>query len=453
MNTAQLTLLLAGALLLSACERPSKPPKPVVSVTAKPGTLSPIASAAAARLDAPALPLSAMALLGRKIFHDTSLSASGKLSCASCHNPQHAYAPPNSLAVQLGGPQMNLQGGRAVPSLTYLERTPHFVIRPDTKFDPDDRGAVKAARPSVIGAQSAPDSGIVQVAQAVPEGGMDWDGRAATLPDQAGGPLFDPREMANRDGPALLAKLKAAPYASELVALFGAQVFDASASGLSSVYLALARYQAEDRSFHAYDSKFDYYLAGRTTLSQQELRGLTLFDDPKKGNCAACHLDKPSKNRLAPVFTDYEFEALAVPRNRQLAVNRDPAYFDEGLCGPSRKDMSTQQVYCGMFKTPTLRNVATRQVFFHNGVFHSLEDVVKFYVQRETQPEEWYPHRADGSVQLYDDLPPAHRANVDIADAPFNQHRGDQPALSDSEIKDVVAFLQTLTDGYRPVRQ
>ena len=107
-----------------------------------------------------------------------------------------------------------------------------------------------------------------------------------------------------------------------------------------------------------------------------------------------------------------------------------------------------RQIFCGLFKTPTLRNVATRQTFFHNGEFHSLEDVVRFYVERETRPEKWYPHKSDGTVEMYDDLPPSHRVNVDISDAPFTGHRGDKPALNDQEIKDVVAFLRTLTDNY-----
>ncbi len=371
-----------------------------------------------------------MAQLGKKIFFDSSLSGSGKMSCASCHSPEHAYAPANALAAQLGGPRMNRQGDRAVPSLTYLERTPRFMIRPDTTIEAGEGGTAKAARPMV------------------PEGGMDRDGRMATVADQASGPLFDPREMANRNGPALVAKLTEAPYANEFIAVFGREVLRSPSRSLADMYLALARYQAEDRSFHPYNSKFDYYLAGRVQLSEQELRGLKLFDDPKKGNCAACHLDKPTKNRLAPVFTDYQFEALGAPRNKDLIVNRDPAFFDEGLCGPVRRDLAKQQNDCGLFKTPTLRNIATRQVFFHNGAFHSLEDVIRFYVERDTRPEKWYPHKADGTVEMYDDLPPASRANVDVDDAPFNRHHGDEPALNDKEIKDVVAFLKTLTDGY-----
>jgi cytochrome c peroxidase len=413
-------------------------------------TPSAVAQAAAARLDALAIPLSAMARVGQKIFFDPNLSGSGTMSCASCHDPSHAYAPANSLAVQLGGSKLRIQGVRAVPSLSYLERTPRFMVHLDTAFDPDEGRPLKAHRPAATNLKPGTMEALnaLQADQVVPEGGMDWDGRVAVLADQAGGPLLDAREMANQDGPELLAKLKAAPYADELVAVFGSKIFSSPSTGLANVYLALARFQMEDRSFHTYNSKFDYYLAGRAQLTSQEMRGLKLFDDPHKGNCAACHLDKPTKNRLAPVFTDYEFEALGVPRNRRLSVNRDAAYFDEGLCGPLRKD-ATKNSYCGLFKTPTLRNVATRRVFFHNGEIHSLEDAVRFYVERDTRPEKWYPHRADGTVVMYDDLPAADAVNVDVTDAPFNRHRGEKPALNEPEIKDVVAFLNTLTDGYQ----
>jgi cytochrome c peroxidase len=414
-----------------------------------------VEQAAAARLDARAVPLSAMARLGQKMFFDPSLSGSGKMSCATCHSPNHAYAPANSLPAQLGGSELRTQGLRAVPTLTYLERTPRFMVRLDTAFDPDEHRLPKATRTTANSSQdtrtglgNSPNA--IQAEEVVPEGGMDWDGRASTLAEQPSGPFLDPREMANRDGAELLTKLKAAPYAGEFVGVFGPAAFSSPTTGLTYMYLALARFQAEDRSFHAYNSKFDYYLAGRAQLTAKELRGLKLFDDPDKGNCGACHLDKPTKNRLAAAFTDYEFEALGVPRNRRLSANRDAAYFDEGLCGPLRKDLPKPS-YCGLFKTPTLRNVATRQVFFHNGEVHSLEDAVRFYVERETRPEKWYPRRADGTIEMYDDLPAEHRVNIDVKDAPFNRRRGEEPALNEKEISDVVAFLKTLTDNYEPV--
>jgi len=95
--------------------------------------------------------------------------------------------------------------------------------------------------------------------------------------------------------------------------------------------------------------------------------------------------------------------------------------------------------YCGLFRTPTLRNVATRRSFFHNGVFHSLKEVIEFYVERDTKPEKW-PGR-------FDDLPVAFQGNVNT-DPPFGRKPGDMPSLSDEEIQDVIAFLETLTDGY-----
>jgi len=414
-----------------------------------------VCDAPAAAPSAPEAQLSAAAQLGRAMFYDKTLSGSGKMACASCHDPAHAYAAPNALAVQFGGPDGRRQGLRAVPSLTYREHTPPFVIGPDTHPDDDDHAAVAAAASAARGtdmrlaASKATASAAVQ--EMVPQGGMDWDGRAKTLPDQAGGPLLDPREMANADAAQLMAKLAAAPYAGQMRQLFGPGVFTTPSLALGEAYFALARFQSEDPSFHRYDSKFDHYLAGEAVLSAQEQRGLKWFDDPKKGNCASCHLDKPSKaGGFAPVFTDYQFEALAAPRNPAIPANRDPHYADMGLCGPLRQDMKGEQRYCGYFKTPSLRNVATRKVFFHNGVFHSLTEVLRFYVERETRPERWYPRAADGRLKLYDDLPAATQRNVDVADAPFDRHRGQSPALTESEIADVVAFLKTLDDGYRP---
>ena len=98
----------------------------------------------------PVAPFSAMAQLGRQIFYDPSLSSSGKLSCASCHSPDHAYGPPNDGPVMLGGSTLTRQGARAVPSLTYLDRQPDFSIGPD---DPRSRerqsGGDGRARPDL----------------------------------------------------------------------------------------------------------------------------------------------------------------------------------------------------------------------------------------------------------------------------------------------------------------
>ena len=404
--------------------------------------------------------LSAVAQLGRKMFFDPSLSGSGQLACASCHSPSHAYGPPNDLAVQFGGPDMKRQGVRAVPSLRYLEHAPNFSIGPSTELADNDPPPPDAAAPAA--GPSGGDVKITAIAKAdavaraaaeatVPRGGLDWDGRANTMQAQALGPLLDPNEMDNRSAEDVLDRLKRAPYAGDLKKLFGPLIFNQPELALDEALFALARFQAEDPSFHPYDSKYDAFLAGKAELSEAEARGLKLFDDPQKGNCSSCHIDQATRDGVfQPVFTDFQFEALGAPRNHDIPANSDPHVHDLGLCGPMRKDYASTTAYCGLFKTPTLRNAAIRKVFFHNGVFHSLEEVMHFYVERETNPSKWYPKLPDGTVDRYNDVPPEYRSNVDIVDAPFDRKLGDPPALNDTEIADIVAFIKTLTDGYRP---
>jgi cytochrome c peroxidase len=405
--------------------------------------------------------LSAVAQLGRKMFFDVTLSSSGQLSCASCHSPAAAYGPPNNLAVQLGGPDMKHAGIRAVPSLRYLEHTPNFSIGPNQEMADNDpvpleTGAPTAAIPAgTTKVSTVAKADLTAAARAaaeanVPQGGLDWDGRANTFQDQALGPLLDPNEMDNHSAADVLERLKRTAYADDLKKLFGANIFNQPELALDEAMFALARFQAEEPSFHPYDSKYDAYLAGKAELSAAEQHGLKLFDDPLKGNCSSCHIDRPSRDGLfRPAFTDYQFEALGAPRNRELAANRDPDFHDLGMCGPMRKDYTNAAAYCGLFKTPTLRNVATRKVFFHNGVFRSLDQVLHFYVERETNPAKWYPKRPNGEIDRYDDLPVQYRGNVDTFDAPYDRKLGETPALNDSEIADIITFLATLTDGYR----
>ena len=111
--------------------------------------------------------------------------------------------------------------------------------------------------------------------------------------------------------------------------------------------------------------------------------------------------------------------------------------------------MSTDTQYCGLFMTPTLRNVATRHVFFHNAVFSSLKQVLDFYNFRDTSPQRIYPRGADGTVEKFNDLPPLYRTNVDVTDPPFDRKIGDPPAMTDADEDDIIAFLKTLVDGYQ----
>jgi len=400
--------------------------------------------------------LSAAAELGRKIFADTALSASGSQSCGSCHVAAFAFTadrtaagPDHGSVVPLGGPGMDLPGFRDAPSLMYLSFSPDF------HFDSDGS----------------------------PNGGFFRDGRAGTLADQAVDPFITPFEMANADAAAVIARLRTRPYIADFIALYGAAVLDEPDTALKRIGAALAAFETESSDFHPFSSKYDSWQDGQATLSAQELRGLALFNDPSKGNCAACHPSTSADGHTPALFTDFSYDNLGVPRNGAIPAN-DPAaaqgyvpinsadgvhdYYDLGICGPFRDDggLNTSGL-CGAFKVPTLRNIALTAPYFHNGRFATLRDAIGFYVRRDTNPEEFYPTDAAGNVTKFDDLPAAYGGqfivnihvpgsdspyvgNVNTLEIPYNRHIGEAPALSAAEINDVIAFLCTLTDGFDP---
>ncbi len=363
----------------------------------------------------------AMTAVGRALFFDESLSASGRTSCAACHDPARAFGPPNDQPVQRGGIDSRRPGVRAVPSLMYTQNVPPFA---EHYFDDEGDDSI--------------DQG--------PAGGRAWDGRFQSAHDQARLPLFSPFEMANESADAVVSKVQHAAYAAQFRETFGEKVFADRALAFKGVLLALETYQQTAADFYPYSSKYDGFLRHEVSLTPDELRGLAAFNDPAKGNCARCH---PSAFRRGafPQFTDFGYAGVGAPRNAAIPANSDHRYYDLGLCGPLRTDLENKKEYCGLFRTPTLRNVALRRVFFHNGVLHRLEDVVRFYAERDTLPQNWYPRGPDGSILKFDDLPATYRRNVD-SQPPFDRRAGDRPAMSEADIKDIVAFLNTLTDGF-----
>jgi cytochrome c peroxidase len=368
----------------------------------------------------------ALQALGRTIFSDPSLSASGQMACSTCHDPNRAFGPPNALDVQIGGKDMKQPGLRAVPSLTYLQVIPQFT---EHYYESDDEG------------DASVDNG--------PTGGLTWDGRADRGRDQARIPLLSPFEMANDDEAAVAAKIRQASYADDFSKIFGGDVLKDNSKTFVAAIEALEVFEQSERDFYPYSSKYDASLAGRATLTEQEARGLALFNDPDKGNCASCHRSARDNNGTPPQFTDYGLIAIGLPRNRNIPINADPNYFDLGACGPLRTDLAGRAEYCGLFRTPSLRNVALRKTFYHNGAEHDLHKAVEFYVERDTRPEKWYPRGADGKIAKFDDLPQQYRDNINI-EPPFGGRPGDRPVLSPAEIDDIVVFLGTLTDGYKP---
>jgi cytochrome c peroxidase len=360
--------------------------------------------------------------VGRALFRDASLSASGRTACATCHSPLHAFGPPNGRDVQRGGAGGANPGVRAVPSLRYLQNVPPF-----TEHYFDDEG------------DDSVDQG--------PAGGRTWDGRAQSAHDQARLPLLSPFEMANTSVRAVVANLEHSVNAAQFREVFGDRVFEDPQLAFRGLLLALETYEQDPAEFYPYSSKYDAWLRGQAVLTNEESRGLAAFNDPVRGNCARCH-PSAARGGAFPQFTDFGYAAIGVPRNPDIPANADRRYHDLGLCGPLRTDLADRPEYCGMFRTPTLRNTAIRQVFFHNGVFHRLADAVRFYAERDTRPESWYPHAA-GGPRKFDDLPDAYQGNLDRA-TPFDRHVGDEPPLSERDVEAIVAFLNTLTDGYRP---
>ena len=200
-----------------------------------------------------------------------------------------------------------------------------------------------------------------------PTGGLTWDGRADRGRDQARIPLLSPFEMANADEAAVAAKIRRAGYANEFVRIFGDDLFKDEGKTYAAAVEALEVFEQSERDFYPYSSKYDAYLAGRAKLTEQEARGLALFNAEDKGNCASCHRSAPDNNGTPPQFTDYGLIALGLPRNRNIPANADANYFDLGACGPLRTDLAGRAEYCGLFRTPSLRNVALRKTFYHNG--------------------------------------------------------------------------------------
>jgi cytochrome c peroxidase len=393
-----------------------------------------------ARADAGSSNLSQEAQVGQQLFFDTNLSASKRMACATCHDPSNHYAQPaaNTLPVQRGGPTLTTPGFRAVPSLTYKFYVPPYS---DSATNPDG------------------------ISTNSPGGGFTWDGRADTLAQQVAIPLLSSFEMANSSPAAVVQVVQNASYAALFQQVFGADVFSNTAAAFTDVGLALQEYQLEDPSFNAYTSKYDYAFSLELSngqpvdLTAAEYRGYDVFN--YTGNCFACHYNGPMTGGGGAQFTDFTYENTGAPRNPNIPANATriglPAYYDLGLCTAVNPDpvnpyliphvLPGSASLCGLFKTPTLRNVATRKVFFHNGVFTSLAQVIDFYNTRDTNPAKWYP-TVNGVVQQYNDLPTAMKINVDRVDVPFGLSPGATPYMTAQNEADLLCFLETLTDGY-----
>jgi cytochrome c peroxidase len=351
--------------------------------------------------------------LGRKIFFDEQLSEPAGTSCASCHDPAQGYAGNHGSKLGVArGSRPGHFARRNTPSLLYLK----FVRKFHFHWEED------APIPDAVG-------------------GFFWDGRADSITALVRQPLLHPDEMGNTSPEQVASKLRVASYADELAQAYKLDWQDSEAA-LRALGGALEAFLTSDR-MAPFSSKFDDFVRGTAQLTALEAKGLSLFRNSAKGGCDTCHkLNEQSGNPQRSLFTDYGFEALAVPRNLKLPDNRVASRYDLGLCEPdARRFPMAREQWCGNFRTPSLRNVALRKSYMHNGAFSELREVVEFYATREIEPRRWYKRGV-----LFDDVPERYREQVSIERVPYDRHRGQKPRLDPHDIDAIVAFLRTLSD-------
>ena len=352
--------------------------------------------------------------LGQQIFTDANLSEPAGTACAACHQANMGFAGNHGSTIGVAlGSKPGAIGLRNAMTNSYAGFIPAFEF-------------------------------VTTAGETEASGGHFWDGRADTLASQALGPFLNPLEMNNSSRQSVVDKIAASVYAPLFKQEFGATIFDNTDAAFTQIGVAIEAF--ERARLQPFSSKFDAMVKSQVTFTPAEARGMALFQDAAKGNCAACHLmDATSGKPENSLFSEFTYYATGVPRNNAIPRNADPAFFDLGLCGPERTPPTlpstvapgvTIDNFCGKFRMPTLRNVAERPAFMHNGVFKDLRAAVGFYATRNTS-------------NVSNDLPPRYQGNVEVVKAPFNRLASQGPALTRAEVDDIVAFLQTLSDGYR----
>jgi cytochrome c peroxidase len=273
-------------------------------------------------------------------------------------------------------------------------------------------------------------------------GGLFWDGRADSLEAQAAGPLLNPLEMNNPDKAAVVANIRNGPYADLFRRVFGAGSLDDDDTAFAALGAALAAYERSDE-LAPFASKYDRYLAGRTSLSAAEQRGLAIFEDPARGNCATCHPNRPAADGTPPLFTDFSYANLGIPQYaNNLFLAQAPQFNPQGV---SYIDHGLQAIVHdpkldGMFRVPTLRNVHRTLPFGHSGYFANLPYIVDFISSRDVgSPDAPSCTRGPGAATALCAWP--------AAEVPTTlDHRVGSRPLTRGEIADLVAFLATLDD-------
>ncbi len=353
--------------------------------------------------------LSVKAQLGQKLFFDTNLSEPAGQACASCHSPEFAFTDADKTQPTSKGVDATLHGNRNTPTAMYMAYSPTFHFNRE--------------------------EGLYM-------GGQFFDGRAATLEEQAKGPFLNPVEMANPNAETVVEKVKVASYAAQFDKIYGNGALNNSTQAYDYIADAIAEFERSP-VFNRFSSKYDFYLFGKATFTTQERRGLAIFEG--KGNCAACHPNRPVNKNTPPLFTDFSYDNIGSPKNAKSSFYTMPAEFnpdgenfvDLGLGG--NLNIFVEE---GKFKVPTLRNVAITSPYLHNGYFTQLRNVVAFYNNRKTTRR-----CTDSLANETKSLTKKCWATPEVTQ---NVNFGEMGnlRLNQRDIDDLVAFLETLTDGY-----
>lgn len=437
-------------------------------------------------------PYHQITLLGKTEIYDTNLSPAKNIACATCHVPYTGFRGQSSVFNATTGSQ---PGGTAV--------TNAVPPAPNYRFSARNPQSYAYAPFSPILHYNATQNSFY--------GGNFWDMRATGVTldnpaaEQAEGPPLNPVEMGNSDSACWVWKASQSAYAPLITNIWGAQSFainwpsnvatvcarpgpapandpfpvhlsavdrGTSNSTFQHMVLSIASYEASP-DVSPFSSKFDAYLAGNASLAGNELAGYELFNG--KAHCNQCHLSGTAVNTpntqaaadVAPLFTDFTANNIGLPKNLALPYYCESkpdqygyianpmgfGFVDLGLGGVLSSSTENPNLlqwkqlapqFNGMFQTATLRNVDKRpyptfiKEYMHNGYLKSLKEVVHFYNTSQS-----LPHCAQGS--------PGEKVTCwpqPEYPATLNTTQLGNLGLTSDEEDDIVAFLQTLTDGY-----
>jgi len=379
---------------------------------------------------------------GERLFFDKNLSTPEGQSCAACHGPEAGWTGPDEQVNKTGGVYPGAMherfGNRKPNSSAYASLSPTFHA-------------------------SVQENGKLIFA-----GGNFWDGRATgyklgnPAADQAQGPFLNPVEQNVADAKSLVEKVIRSDYAS-LFRKVGTDIWKEKDICRSSdvnlqygiIGIAIAAFENSEK-VNEFSSRYDYYLKGKVKLTAKEQKGLELFKG--KALCSNCHLTESEIKGIPPLFTDFTFDNLGLPKNPQNpwysmnnAINKDGAnWIDPGLADFLKEmpqyAMYTEENY-GKHQVPTLRNVDKRpspgfvKCYGHNGYFKSLNEIIHFYNTRDVLPS------ADA---VKDPNPGINCWPVPEVKANMNREELGNLGLTTEEEAAIVEFLKTLSDGYAP---